>query len=63
MRQCLRCKLDLTDIMGVMIFVRDERVPVGRGVGEFKRVDGLLCVNCGNSNNVMGRAEYEGLLP
>lgn len=53
-RHCLRCKKDLTDVMGVSVFVRT-------GIN-FRRVDGLLCLEHGaNGENGLSASEYERL--
>jgi hypothetical protein len=49
-RHCLRCQKDLTDVMGVYVFVGG------------KPVDGLLCVEHGsNGANNLSHSEYERL--
>lgn len=53
-RFCLRCRKDLTDIMGCYVFVRD-------GVN-FRVVPGLVCVEHGNNGaNTMSAEEYARL--
>lgn len=52
-RFCLRCRKDLTDIMGCYVFV---------GSGKSLRVPGLLCVEHGsNGANTMSAEEYARL--
>lgn len=54
-RACLRCGADLTDRMGVAVFIAVSPV-------KFKPVPGLLCIECGgNGKNGMSREAYDRL--
>lgn len=54
-RRCLRCGTDLTDRMGVAVFVAVSLV-------KFRPVPGLLCIDCGsNGKNGMSQAAYDRL--
>lgn len=53
-RNCLQCGKDLTDVMGVCVFVRTGL--------EFNVMDGLLCLEHGaNGENTLSAGEYERL--
>jgi hypothetical protein len=62
-RECIRCHCDISDDMGVYVFVDGHCAPDRTTVRGSESPQVLLCVNCGsNGHNGLSRAEFDALM-